>query len=73
MKEELETKYVPLSFSARLLDNWHQHIQSNKSAKEYIEKFSEFLIRCSTLHKKVKLKFFLDLEPVLGMTYKLNC
>jgi len=24
MKEELETKYVPPSFSARLMYNWHQ-------------------------------------------------
>jgi len=52
MKEELETKYVLLSFSARLMDNWHQHTQSNKSAKKYVEKFNEFLIKCSTLHKK---------------------
>ena len=52
MKEELETKYVPPSFSARLVDNWHQHTQGNKFAKEYIEKFDEFLIRCSTLHKE---------------------
>ena len=43
MKEELETKYVPPLFSARLMDNWHQHTQSNKSAKEYVEKFNEFL------------------------------
>ena len=34
------------------MDNWHQHTQGNKSAKEYIEKFKEFLIRCSTLQKK---------------------
>ena len=52
MKEELEIKYVPPSFSTRLMDNWHQHTQGNKSAKEYIEKFDEFLIRCSTLHRE---------------------
>jgi len=34
MKEELETKYVPPSFIARLMENWHQHTQGNKSAKE---------------------------------------
>jgi len=73
MKEEIETKYVPQSSSARLMDNWHQHTQGNKSAKEYVEKFDEFLVRCSTLHKKVKLKFFLDTEPVLEMTCELNC
>ena len=52
MKEELETKYVTPSFSARLINNWHQHAQGNKSTKEYVEKFDEFLIRCSTLHKE---------------------
>jgi len=54
MKEELETKYVTPSFSARLINNWHQHAQGNKSTKEYVEKFDEFLIRCSTLYKKGK-------------------
>ena len=52
MKEVLETKYVPPSFNARLMNNWHQHTQGNKSAKGYVEKFKEFLIRCSTLHKE---------------------
>ena len=50
MKEELDTKLVLPSFSARLMDNWHQHTQGNKSVKEYVEKFYEFLIRCSNLH-----------------------
>jgi len=52
MKERLETKYVPPSFSAHLMDNWHQHTQGNKSAKEYVKKFDEFIIRCSTLHRE---------------------
>ena len=52
MKEKLETKYVPLSFSARFMDSWQQHTQGNKSAKGYVKKFNEFLIRCSTLHEE---------------------
>ena len=72
MKEELETKYVPPSFITRFMDNWHQHTQGNKSAKEYVEKFDEFLVRCCTLHKEVKLKIFLDSEPALEMIYELN-
>jgi len=52
IKEELQTKYVPPSFSARFMDNWYQCTQDNKSAKEYIEKFDELFIRCSTLHKE---------------------
>jgi len=72
MKENLETKYVPPSFSARLMNNWHEHIQGNKSAKEYVEKFDEFLIRSSTLHREGEAQIFLDLESVLRMTYELN-
>ena len=34
------------------MDNWHQYTQANKSAKEYVEKFNEFLMRCSIFHKK---------------------
>ena len=52
MKEKLETKYVPLSFSARLMNSWQQHTQGNKSAKVYVKKFNEFLIRWNTLHKE---------------------
>jgi len=52
MKEELETKHVQPSFRARLMDNWHQYTQSNKSAKKYVKKFDEFLIRYSTLRKE---------------------
>ena len=76
MKEELKTKYVPPSFSARLKDNWHQYTQGNKSVKEYVEKFDEFIIRSSDevlSIRKEKLKFFLNLEPTLEMTYELNC
>jgi len=51
MKDELKGKYVPSSFSNRLMDKWHQYTQGNKSAKEYVAKFNEFLIRCSTFSK----------------------
>jgi len=46
--DELKGKYVPLSFSDRLMDKWHQYNQGNKSVKEYVVKFDEFLIRCNT-------------------------
>ena len=52
MKDELKGKYVPPSFSDRFMDKWHQYNQGNKSAKEYVVKFDEFLIRCSTFSKK---------------------
>jgi len=50
MKDELKGKYVLPSFSARLMDKWHQYTQGNKSAKKYVIKFDEFLIWCSTLN-----------------------
>ena len=52
MNEELKAKYVPPSFSSRLIDNWCQYTQGNKSVKKYVEKFYKLVIRCSTLHKK---------------------
>jgi len=45
------------------MDNWHQHTQANKSAKKYVEKFDEFLIRYNTLHKEGEAQIFLDSEP----------
>ena len=32
------------------MNEWHQYTQGNKSAKEYVTKFDEFLIRYSTLN-----------------------
>jgi len=32
------------------MDKWHQFIQGNKSTKEYVEKFDEFLIRFNTFN-----------------------
>ena len=50
MKEELETKYV---HHRLVLISWTiGTTQGNKSTKEYVKKFDEFLIRCSTLHKE---------------------
>jgi len=52
MKDGLKGKYVPPSFSDCLMDKWHQYNQGNKSAKKYVAKFDEFLIRCSTFSKE---------------------
>ena len=52
MKEKLKGKYVPPSFSDRLMDKWHQYTQGNKLEKEYVAKFDEFLIRYSTFSKE---------------------
>ena len=50
MKAELKGKYVPPSFSARLMDKWHRYTQGNKSAQGFVEKFDEFLIRCNAIN-----------------------
>ena len=51
------------------MDNWHQHTLDNKSAKEYAEKFDEFLIRRSTLHREgeaqILFRFRADLRDNL--------
>jgi len=73
MKEELETKYVPPSFSARLMDNWHQHTQTTNLQKSMSRNLMNFSSDAVLSIKKVKLKFFLDFEPALRMTYELNC
>ena len=49
MKDELKGKYVPPSFYPRLLDRWHRFTQGNKSAKDYVSEFDEFLIHCTVL------------------------
>ena len=50
MKDELREKYIPPSFSACLMDKWHQYTQGNKLAKEYVTKFDKFLSRCNTFN-----------------------
>ena len=49
MKDEVQIKYVPPSFSTRLMKKWNQYTQGNKSTKEYVVKFDEFLIKYNTL------------------------
>ena len=49
MKDELKGKYMPPSYYAYFLNRWHQFIQGNKSAKEFVAMFNKFLIRCSVL------------------------
>ena len=73
MKEELKTKYVPPSFSARLKDNWHQYTQVTNLQKSMSRNSMNSLLEAVPFIEKVKLKFFPDLEPVLGMIYEVNC
>jgi len=45
----------------------------NKSAKEYVVKFDEFLLDAVPSVRKGMLKSFLGLEPDLKKTCELNC
>ena len=65
MKDELREKYVLAPFSAYLVDEWHQYTQGNKSAKECVAKFDEFLIRCNTLTTEGQAQIFSRLRAGL--------
>ena len=52
MKDILKKKYVPSYYYDRLLYGWHQISQGNKSAKEYVSEFDEFLNHYNILSKK---------------------
>jgi len=47
MKAKLSQKYLPITFQDQQLDKWSRLTQGTRSATEYIEKFDEFLTRCS--------------------------
>ena len=47
MKAKLNQKYHPITFQDQQLDKWSRLAHETRSAAEYIEKFDEFLTRCS--------------------------
>jgi len=57
MKDELKGKYVPPFYYACLLNKRHQFSHDNKSTKEYVAKFDEFLIRCSVIGTESEAPF----------------
>ena len=54
-KLRLNKKYLSPTYYPRLLDKWNQFYQGNKSAKEYVVKFDEFLIQCNTLETETPI------------------
>ena len=66
LKDDLKGKYVPPSFSARLIDKWHRYTQGNKSAQEYMEKFDEFLIRCNFINTEGQTQIMSRFRAGLG-------
>ena len=58
MKDKLKGKYVPSYYYNHLLDKWHRITQDNKSAKEYVTEFNEFLTRYNILSIKSDVQVF---------------
>jgi len=47
MKQKLQEKYLPQSYRNKLLDQWNNLKQGNKSINEYITQFNDYMIRCA--------------------------
>ena len=66
MKDELKGKYVPLHYYKYFLDKWRKISQGNKTTKEYVNEFDEFLNHYNILgkHSDVQVfpNFVLDFE-----------
>ena len=58
MKDELKGKYVLCHFYKHFLERWRKISQGNKSAKEYVNKFDEFLNSYNILGKQSDIQVF---------------
>jgi hypothetical protein len=47
MKQKFQEKYLPQSYRNKLLDQWNNLKQGNKSTNEYITQFNDYMIRCA--------------------------
>jgi len=47
IKQKLQEKYLPQSYRTKLLDQWNNIRQGNKSINEYITQFNDYMIRCA--------------------------
>jgi len=47
MKQNLQEKYLPQSNRNKLLDQWNNLRQGNKSINEYITQFNDYMMRCA--------------------------
>jgi hypothetical protein len=52
MKQKLQEKYIPQSYRNKLLDQWNNLRQGNKSINEYITQFNDYMIRCAIRENK---------------------
>jgi len=58
MKDKPNDKYVPPYYYNHFLDKWRQIIQGNKSVKEYVIEFDEFLTRYNILDIESDIQVF---------------
>jgi hypothetical protein len=47
MKQNLQEKYLPQLYRNKLLDQWNNLRQGNKSINEYITQFNDYMMRCA--------------------------
>jgi hypothetical protein len=47
MKQKLQEKYLPQSYRNKLLDQWNNLKQGNKSINKYIIQFNDYMMRCA--------------------------
>jgi len=78
MKLELKEKYLHVSYTHRLLDQWQRLTQGTQPVVEYITKFDEFLVRygenksdtvvlsifCSELREALSVGSMCEISPL---------
>jgi hypothetical protein len=65
MKQNLQEKYLPQSYRNKLLDQWNNLKQGNKSINEYIIQFNDYMMRCAI--KENEAMTFIDFVKVWMM------
>jgi hypothetical protein len=65
MKQNLQEKYLPQSYRNKLLDQWNNLKQGNKSINEYIIQFNDYMMRCAI--KENEAMTFVDFVKVWMM------
>lgn len=72
MKHQFKEKYLPPSYYPRLLDQWNLLGQGNMPANEYVAKFDEFMVRCSTVESKTPKQILSRFRTALRIDLKIE-
>ena len=72
MKAKLNQTYLPITFQDQQLDKWSKLTQELAVA-DYIEKFDEFLTRCSEFVDESPMMTLFRFRSSLVMIYVENC